>query len=383
MTDREAEIQAARDAFRSSTDLTDGAARRIRNALLTRQLPPPVRPWFQRSGPWLLAAVCAAVLWVVLRSDEPTEATPAQTPAPISTPSVAQRPPPQPRAEGQEPRPVPSPPPVRMASSLPPSASAWDHVELAFDGEGTLAGTPKAPEVLWESGTLGVDVVPDKDVVLTVVTPEAEVRVLGTRFDVHRAAHATTVSVSKGRVSVACTGEPEVVVKRGRSLVCLPTDPSSLLLRVTQLAAEGAPTQRRLETLQHARHLVADESVVGGELLGHHAKALAEAGRADEALAIAERYLALSHQPRRAELATYVARTRYEREGCAAEPTLRRAVQEAPGAPESLLLAECVLPDDPDLARRLLQDVQSEVAAVWRQRARRVRASLEATEDEP
>lgn len=258
----------------------------------------------------------------------------------------------------------------RRDGPLDPSAPI-DHVKLAFDGEGKVGGTRRAPVVSWDEGTLSVEVTPHQGVDLTVVTPEATARVVGTVFRVERSHHATVVAVTEGTVAVTCTGEPETGVHAGEQRACLPNDAATLLLRAAELSRAGTDSGVRLETLNRGVERAAPGSAVRAELLAHRARAFTEAGATDDALLSAEAYLDTGETPRRAELLTFVARTRYDREACAAIAVLERAVAELPPGPEAVLLAGCLVDRDPDRARTLLQDL-SWADDAWQDTARRL-----------
>ncbi|MEM6931910.1 MAG: FecR domain-containing protein, partial [Myxococcota bacterium] len=92
-----------------------------------------------------------------------------------------------------------------LSARVTPSAhewSPWIHLEAL--GEGSIAGTSRDATVDWTSGTVRVSVEPNTDTSLSVVTKEAHVHVVGTKFDVHRDALGSTVSVEHGRVAVEC-----------------------------------------------------------------------------------------------------------------------------------------------------------------------------------
>lgn len=113
------------------------------------------------------------------------------------------------------------------------------HVEV--DGSGTAMGTGRELRLTWDAGALGVEVEPGRGVELLVRTPEAEVEVVGTGFDVVRDALGTSVHVRHGRVRVACTGGEASELGPADSTTCLPTSAAGRLGRVRALQARGAP----------------------------------------------------------------------------------------------------------------------------------------------
>lgn len=257
---------------------------------------------------------------------------------------------------------------------------ALQHVALNFDGEGHLGGTEQAPVIAWEQGTISVSVTPHQGVDLRVTTPEATVEVVGTVFAVGRAHHATRIDVSHGTVRVTCADGAPIAVTAGQHRTCLPADLSSLLLRVSELTQTSAPADERMDSVDAAlaRADGADMASIRAELLAHRARALSDAGRTDEALADAEAYLATREDARRAELSAFVARARYERVGCAAEPELERATAASPLGAEALTLAACLAERDPQRALSLAKAAAPTATGEWRTIAERLITRLEA-----
>lgn len=262
---------------------------------------------------------------------------------------------------------------VALMWTWSPTDPALDAVQLVLDGEGTVGGTEAAPEIEWHAGTLGVEVEPGQGVTLEVRTEEAVVQVVGTAFEVHREHYATDVSVDHGVVRVTCVGQEPVLMRSGDRRRCLPDTTGPLLLRVAALATHGASHDDRIEALDRAAPKARPGSVAQGELMAHRAKALADAAMPDAALHAARAYLEAGHEARRAELWSFVARTEFERQGCGAKDTLERAVSVLPAATEALLLATCVLPDDPVRARELAQAaLDGSLSEQWRTVAERI-----------
>lgn len=256
----------------------------------------------------------------------------------------------------------------------PPATLPLAHVQLS--AEPPVGGTRAAPVLQWDDGLLDVKVTPHQGVDLTVSTPEATIRVVGTVFSVDRSHRATRVTVTEGTVRVTCIGGQETPVHGGDERTCLPADPASLLIRLAELNRSGASATERLETATAGLGAVDADSPVRAELLAHRTLALADAGRIDEALGAAEDYLASGDGPRRSELLSFVARTRYGRDGCAAIPALERAVRDGPPGPESLLLATCLVESDPATARTLVENADGWATGEWRRVADDLRIRL-------
>ncbi len=253
-----------------------------------------------------------------------------------------------------------------------------DHVQVRFDGEGSIGGTSDAPRLTWEAGTLHVDVEPNRGVDLTVNTDEALVRVVGTAFDVHREHFATEVVVDHGRVSVTCVGEPERFVTDGQRVLCLPEGLPTLLRRVASLSESQAAPETRLASLDRAASLAEPGSSVHGELLAHRVRALVDAGRSDDALEFAEAYVDAGHAARRAELLAFLVHGGFEREQCGIRARLEEAVAELPPGPEWLLLASCLTAEDPERAEALLDAAAPDVEDAWADLAAELAARLSA-----
>ncbi|MBX2798383.1 MAG: FecR family protein [Myxococcales bacterium] len=228
-----------------------------------------------------------------------------------------------------------------------------EHVALDIEGTGTVAGTPQAPVIQWSSGRIEIAVEPERDVSLAVVTDEADVRVVGTRFDVERLHHATSVQVFAGRVQVTCAGEDTRELGPTEHVRCLPADLPGLLLRTVALTQASADPAQRLQTLDRAESMADVDGPTAAELLAHRVRATADAGDSDQAMQLARRYLDSGATTRRRELLTYLARTGFERQGCGARPDLEQAVDEGVDGVPQLLLARCLVEEDPERARRL------------------------------
>jgi hypothetical protein len=263
-----------------------------------------------------------------------------------------------------------SPPPPE------PAVLPIPHVALHMGGEGRLEGTEQAPIVSWSAGTLEVEVTPQQGVDLTIETPEATIRVVGTAFVVERERYATRVVVQEGTVRLTCTDGTARPVTAGQEQTCLPTEPLQLLLRLTELYQAGAPAEVRLASAAAGLERAVPGDPLRAEILAHHTRAAADSGQIERALASAEEYLASGGGPRRPELLSFVARTRYAREQCAAVSALERAVAEVPAGPERLLLAGCLAESDRPRARELLQDAERWATPEWRAVAEALRARL-------
>lgn len=251
-----------------------------------------------------------------------------------------------------------------------------DHVQVAFEGEGSVSGTAQAPRIAWESGTVHVQVEPNQGIQLTVDTAEAQVRVIGTAFDVQRDGFVTEVTVDHGRVGVTCRGEPERFLTDGERTRCLPNDLPTLLRRVALLTRTPSPAHDRLETLDRAQPLAQPGSSAHGELLAHRVQALQDGGRSDSALDAAATYVGEGYAPRRTALLSFLAHGRHQELGCEARDLLEQAAAELPAGPEWLLLASCLVEEDPVRASALVDDASAVVEGDWKALAEQLQAVL-------
>lgn len=300
-----------------------GAESRVRRRLeesLHRPARGRVHPAW--AGGLLAAAAAAAVAVAVLRPDVP-EATVAMALVSEATPSEV----------------------------LPTS-----DVHLVFQGHGTVGGTEKRPRVLWETGTLEVDVTPHQGIDLTVETREAEVRVLGTAFTVTRDALGTAVEVHRGRVAVACAAGQAAELGPGEHQSCLPVTPAGLLARVLALRDQGASADLVLATTDLALGQNPETAALRGELLLQRIQALVELEREAEALDEIRRFLDSGTELRRPELHALAARLAQQTGGCeAAQPHLEALLQETTHPAAAVQLADCIRDVAPDRARALLE----------------------------
>lgn len=89
-------------------------------------------------------------------------------------------------------------------------------VQVTATGEGRAEVEGDTTTVHWSRGHLRVSVDPDAGQVVRVRTPDADIRVLGTVFSVDHGPFGTVVSVTRGRVEVACdVGAPHEVTVGG------------------------------------------------------------------------------------------------------------------------------------------------------------------------
>ena len=212
-------------------------------------------------------------------------------------------------------------------------------VALRFQGSGSLAGTAHAPEITWDNGRLEVDVAPEREIRLVVLTREARVAVTGTSFLVDRSALGSDVSVDTGTVQVTCGAGAPRPLAAGHRYTCPPVSASGWLGRANALLDRGdAPGT--LASAEAGLALGDALPAVAEELAAIRILALVVLDRRAEALEAAEAYLALGHPMREVEIRRTAARLALAAGGCArALPHLDAL---AAGDPEAAaLLATC------------------------------------------
>ncbi len=211
---------------------------------------------------------------------------------------------------------------------------ASDAVRMHFKGRGTLSGTEQAPDLEWESGTVRLAVSPEAGVDLHVRTPEAVVRVLGTRFAVRRDSRGSRVEVGRGLVSVHCADGTDLELTPGKEHTCVPVSAAGLLARAQSLDAELAPLSQVLGALDKGLARVASQDPVAAELSFHRVSAYAGRGLFEEALAAAVALDGPQAGHRRADLSAVILRLAYRVGGC--ERAKPHRVRLAPGAEDPL-----------------------------------------------
>jgi len=236
------------------------------------------------------------------------------------------------------------PTPRAVALELVPSAeptAAGPGVVLTPNGVGTVAGTEKNVVIDWQSGGLGVSVEHGAGIALTVHTREADVRVVGTVFEVDRDVRGTRVRVTRGKVAVRCGGGGDsFLVVPGVDMTCMPLSGAGNLASARSLVAEGAPADEVLAAIDRGLGFSAEGDPVRDELQALRIETFANDGQREAAIAAARAFLATGATLRRAEVARILLRLDYETAGCAAAtPVVVREL--ATSAEDAPLLRAC------------------------------------------
>ncbi|MEN0061915.1 MAG: FecR family protein [Myxococcota bacterium] len=244
------------------------------------------------------------------------------------------------------------------------------NVNAVAEGEGEAVVRGEVTEVTWSSGRIRVDVEPDTGQTVRVTTPEAEVTVLGTIFDVERGPFGTRTSVERGRVSVTCVDQSDpMVLSAGTDGWCYP-DAGAAFGRVLWMERQDYAVAERLavieQALAHPQGLDATRTL----LRQRQVAAYVELNRTSDAVAAVKQ---LPPRTRAAELAGR-AESAMASGGCTtAEPWLD-ALAEDGDVTGALLLVQCLAEEAPDAALRELEALEAreltaeEAAAVraWR-----------------
>lgn len=259
-------------------------------------------------------------------------------------------------------------PPRRMdlGVAVTPEHHEWSpEIRLEALGEGAVSGVSRDATIQWSSGTVRVEVEPHTGTQLTVVTKEAHVRVVGTRFDVQRDGLGSTITVDHGRVAVQCGDGWHGDLTAGQHHTCLPLTPAELLGRATALLDDGRGDEVSA-TLD--RGLALADGPVRGELLARRMRLRASEGDVDGALADATAYLA-SPSGRDDEVRRFAGWLALEHRGCAAATSWLVELHAAGSVTETVLLAECLAESEPERARQMLVQVRPALQGDWQDRA--------------
>lgn len=188
--------------------------------------------------------------------------------------------------------PLPGEPPLALTSETDPAQiKPTREVRLEYQGAGELGGTREAPRLAWRTGTVRAEVEPDRGIDLTVETPEATVRVIGTVFEVTRGALGTETRVERGIVRVDCSLGTKAILEPGEHTTCWPSTAAGLLGRARRLQESSADPVLALQALDLALGRPDAEGPVLEEIGWVRVEILAESGRRRAALDEARRLL--------------------------------------------------------------------------------------------
>jgi ferric-dicitrate binding protein FerR (iron transport regulator) len=239
--------------------------------------------------------------------------------------------------------------------STPADLAPFPGVHLAYNsGYGELGGTTRSPEIQWISGQLEVEVEPDRGIQLSVLTEEATVRVIGTRFTVDRSDAHTVVGVERGKVEVTCSDGEQVFLTAGQQHACASRSPSKLALRALRLRERGASPEEVLTVVERGLDFAPEGEAAWSHLRTLHMQTLADLGRRDEALTEAQDYLSAGHTRRRDEVLQLALAV--SEQPCTIALAHQQRLMAEPSSPVTLVvLSDCLASQEPQQARSLLE----------------------------
>jgi hypothetical protein len=264
-------------AVAESTEATPADLTRLRARIQARQAAPS-RSWLPVAAPaFALAAAALVAIVVVDREPEPVAAS--------------------------------------FSGATEGTVTVAPGVDLTLNGTGELSGTESAPRLAWASGKVEVSVEPGAGLDVQVHTDEALVKVVGTVFEVERGPLGTTVGVTRGKVSVTCSGSDEQFLTAEHSATCLPTTAPGLLGRARALHDAGAGSSAVMETLELGLNR-SPAPAIHTELSALRVALLAEGADPAAAVQAAREHLSRADAGRRAEVARVGAALGYALSGC-------------------------------------------------------------------
>lgn len=128
---------------------------------------------------------------------------------------------------------------------------SWIEVQAHVQAQPQGVGVARSDRILWEEGTLRVEVEPERGVELIVETEEARVRVVGTLFEVHREDFGTEVRVDRGAVEVTCHERVHLLGAQDTTR-CFPSAEVAVGY-VLELQRRSMPAVTWLEVIEEAR----------------------------------------------------------------------------------------------------------------------------------
>jgi hypothetical protein len=236
--------------------------------------------------------------------------------------------------------------------------SASDDVLLGFSGQGDLRTAGHVHDIDWKIGRLSVSVTPSQGIDLTVSTPEAQVSVVGTVFEVTRDTLGTTVTVERGRVEVICGEAAPLYLTAGQTQTCLPTTAMGLLNRAMDL--KDTDPDAALAAISLGLAGLDAQSTDRDDLSYRAAELHDAAGRSEEALQAARDALG-GDATYAVEASRLAVKHAMALGGCAqaSEHLAWLARSDHATAEELALLAQCTLDTDPAAARALLEEAEA------------------------
>lgn len=255
---------------------------------------------------------------------------------------------------------VEQPPPVMIAATLESTESVLSTpapgVQLEYSGWGFLSGSERQPRLQWGAGSLHVEVAPGEGIDLRIETPNGEVQVVGTVFDVHVDDLGTRVSVDRGKVQVSCELGATSLLTADEETTCVRTSSANLLTFADMARARGGSSTRILSLVDQGLALEPESREVRDSLRLVRFEQLMQLHRTTAARSAADDYLANPDAARRVDVLRTTAKLAFADGSCPeALPYLAAlANTDAAEADDLVPLARCLGRADPSKALQLL-----------------------------
>lgn len=221
--------------------------------------------------------------------------------------------------------------PVRITRSED-AQNVQEHVVVWADGEGWATDG----HIQWTHGAMRVEVTPHRGVRLEVQTEEATITVVGTVFEVERDTWGTVVRVSRGEVSVLCSGGPPRALSPEQEVRCFSSAETGVGY-VLAAQRRGDPPAVWLAAIEDARRSSFGHPDTNGALLDLEVDALLGLGRIDDAVARARQDLPIASD----QTLSAVAATLVEADRCAEARPFLLLLAEHGNDDASAWLARC------------------------------------------
>ena len=239
-------------------------------------------------------------------------------------------------------------PPVMIAATLeaaqPALATPAPGVRLEYTGWGFVSGSQNQPRLQWGAGSLHVEVEPNQGIDLRIETPNGEIQVVGTVFDVDVDDLGTRVHVARGKVRVVCELGETTLLTAGQNTTCVRASAANVLNFAVQARTRGGTPGQVLSLASQGLTLAPEAGLVRDELRLVKFQSLLQLERRAEARAAADDYLLNPQAPRRVDVLRTTAKLAFAEGNCpAAVPYLSLLSTSGGAAADDLVpLARCL-----------------------------------------
>lgn len=258
-----------------------------------------------------------------------------------------------------------APPPVMIAATLeaaePVLSTPAPGVQLEYTGWGFVSGSQSQPRLQWGAGSLRVEVEPNQGIDLRIETPNGEIQVIGTVFDVNVDDLGTRVEVVRGEVRVVCELGETILLAAEQSTTCVRASAANLLNFAVQARTRGGTPGQVLSLAGQGLTLAPEAGLVRDELRLVKFQSLLQLERRSEARAAADDYLSNPQAPRRVDVLRTTAKLAFAEGNCPIAVPYLSALGESGGAAADDLvpLARCLGRANPTEALALLERAEN------------------------